>query len=516
MTAIDGPGNVFVWSQGSFGEIKSLIKGGGYQLPQTISQPYPAHTHANWAFSQPGTYKLTVTADVTATNGKTATSNTATYTIVVVQRTSLTPQVPTQEGNVVTIPSQKWVTYTDSAGTVLSAGTHELTSDLTVNASVALGFDVAPGSPTSWDFHQVLPDQNVAITGLKNHYHQGGSIVLNAVAQPARPDATYEWSIQRTDQSAPVKVSGVNGTEFRYAAEQALDGAVVTVNLVGANGEILASSTPATIVVDDHGATPFNKLTISGVKNHYHLGDTVTLTAAVAPQSVLTRYAWEIRHPGSNLWESLPGGNTSKYSLPLTDQLNGASIRVKLTFEDGREYVVSEPVALAVDSHQPEEPSTPKLTITGKAKDYMVGSVVTLSAEQNPASGFDHYHWFIKRAGDAEFSVISGASGSTLSYTVREGDHDAQIIARLYDDDHAVVAESSPVRLTVVAVQSGTPQPTSTTPASRQAGQSPAPDALPKAGSGDVTGLVALAAVLLTLGAASVVVARSRSRAELN
>lgn len=59
---VDGPGEVHLWSTGSLGDVVSLLVGGGTGLPGTIVAPFPAHTHANWAFTQPGAYTFTVRA----------------------------------------------------------------------------------------------------------------------------------------------------------------------------------------------------------------------------------------------------------------------------------------------------------------------------------------------------------------------------------------------------------------------------------------------------------------------
>lgn len=83
VSEVDGPGEVFLWSQDTFGAVKSLMRGGGYRFPGAISQPYPAHTHAAWAFTEAGTYTLTVRAEVTASNGAAANTQTARYTFVV-------------------------------------------------------------------------------------------------------------------------------------------------------------------------------------------------------------------------------------------------------------------------------------------------------------------------------------------------------------------------------------------------------------------------------------------------
>ncbi|QPK80068.1 choice-of-anchor M domain-containing protein [Corynebacterium lizhenjunii] len=75
--AVSGPGEVYVFETNGFGEVNALTHSGQLELREgeRIVQPYPAHRHVNWAFSQPGTY----TMEVTAQSGGTS-SNTATYT----------------------------------------------------------------------------------------------------------------------------------------------------------------------------------------------------------------------------------------------------------------------------------------------------------------------------------------------------------------------------------------------------------------------------------------------------
>lgn len=449
VSEVDGPGQVFLWSQGNFGVTKSLMKDGtSYTLPNTISQPYPAHTHAAWAFTAPGTYKLTVRADVTATGDTSASTQTATYTFVVAERTQLTPAAPLQDGNTVTIPAdQQWISYTDGEGTALPAGEHTLTADMTVNATPAFGFDIAEDATQSWTFEYEEPVvQTLAITGLRHHYHQGAAIVLNAVADPAVEGASTEWFLQRVDQSEPVLVAAQNTAEFRIAAEQALNGATVSARLLAADGETEIAIAPAvTIDVDDHGAAPFNVVTVAGAAHHYHTGDTAELTASVAPVSALERWEWQVQAAGDDEWVAVEGENTADYTFEVTEELNGALVRAALTYNDGTIYVVSEAVEIEIDDHHHgEEPVETELSIAGLRHHYHTGDVATLTAVQDPETSEAHYHWFIKRAGDEDYAVISGALSSELAYTVQEGDNGAQIIVKLYDHDHAVIAESAP------------------------------------------------------------------------
>lgn len=78
---IQGPGSVYLFSQGTFGGTAPLLDGDSLELTSgsAIPQDHPGHVHANWAFTAPGTYTMTVKA--VAPDGRE--TNTATYRWVV-------------------------------------------------------------------------------------------------------------------------------------------------------------------------------------------------------------------------------------------------------------------------------------------------------------------------------------------------------------------------------------------------------------------------------------------------
>jgi surface-anchored protein len=63
ITSVSGPGSVFLYSEDSMGHLKSLFTDGGYQFPNTIREETPAHTHAQWTFTQKGVYVLKAYAE---------------------------------------------------------------------------------------------------------------------------------------------------------------------------------------------------------------------------------------------------------------------------------------------------------------------------------------------------------------------------------------------------------------------------------------------------------------------
>lgn len=79
---VSGPGNVYLFSTSGFGEVQSLLNNGSTRLTSgtAIPQKRPAHTHANWVFSKPGTYKMRVHVQGKDSRGNVSKSNVATYT----------------------------------------------------------------------------------------------------------------------------------------------------------------------------------------------------------------------------------------------------------------------------------------------------------------------------------------------------------------------------------------------------------------------------------------------------
>ena len=82
ITGVSGPGQVYLYtSQGSFGGGKPILTHGGYAFPGTIHEPSPAHTHAQWVFSEKGIYVFTAHA-VARHPGTGASLTTASHTYV--------------------------------------------------------------------------------------------------------------------------------------------------------------------------------------------------------------------------------------------------------------------------------------------------------------------------------------------------------------------------------------------------------------------------------------------------
>ncbi|MCX2162721.1 TIGR03773 family transporter-associated surface protein [Corynebacterium auriscanis] len=79
IASLQGPGEVYLWQNGNLGEREPVT--GNYQVQSgaKISVPYPAHAHANWAFTKPGRYTMQVQAK--ADNGATSAAKNYYWTV---------------------------------------------------------------------------------------------------------------------------------------------------------------------------------------------------------------------------------------------------------------------------------------------------------------------------------------------------------------------------------------------------------------------------------------------------
>ena len=82
--SLSGPGRLAVYTDDVFGDPETVLVDSGDGLPDTVGLHAGDHTHANWAFSKPGTYTLQVQAGGRlAADNRQVTSRTVTYTFQV-------------------------------------------------------------------------------------------------------------------------------------------------------------------------------------------------------------------------------------------------------------------------------------------------------------------------------------------------------------------------------------------------------------------------------------------------
>ncbi|HEU5149325.1 MAG TPA: choice-of-anchor M domain-containing protein [Iamia sp.] len=201
-----------------------------------------------------------------------------------------------------------------------------------------------------------------------------------------------------------------------------------------------------TFTVGELPADPVTSLSISGMAGSYDAGDEVTLTAVQDPVTDLDHYHWFTRCAGATEWTIVPGVGGGTYAFTAAEDLDGCEYQVRL-YGDGHAVVAeSAPVTLSIAP----APVT-SLSISGMAGSYDAGDEVRLTAVQDPVTDLDHYHWFTRCAGATDWTIVPGVGVGTYAFTAAEDLDGCEYQVRLYGDGHAVVAESAPVTLAVVA-----------------------------------------------------------------
>ncbi|ONK14632.1 choice-of-anchor M domain-containing protein [Streptomyces sp. MP131-18] len=285
ISAVDGPGPVYLYTLSGFGTVTPLLEEGDYELPGTLREESPAHTHAQWTFTEPGEY--TLTARATATNpgtGESITSNTAAYAFSVGDR------------------------------------------------------EAPPPVPSS-----------LSIEGLADHYHTGDAVELTAVPNAATDLDHYHWYTRDSAAGDWEAAEGGDGDRYTGTAEidgrqikaELLDAdhevvaesAPVTVHIDDHQGE-------------DPGATT---LTVEGTAERYRPGDTAELTAVQTPGTELDHYHWFTRGSAEAEWALAgDAGTGADYTFEVAEEADGLQVQARLYDHDHEAVAASEPVTIRV------------------------------------------------------------------------------------------------------------------------------------------------------------------------
>lgn len=290
ITDVNGPGDIHLYTLTGFGTPTSLLQDGGFQLPGTIREALPAHTHAQWTFSAAGEYTLQVRATATDPDtGATLTSNPGTYAFSVGDGAAGQPQIPS----------------------------------------------------------------SLAIHGLADHYHTGDTVSLTAVPDVATDLDHYHWYTRDNAADSWSVVPGLGGAEFTGTADH--DGRQIKAALFGDDHAVVAESEPVTVHIDDHGdgEGPVDTvLTVTGAEGHFHPGDTVELTAVQEPATDLDHYHWFTRPDADATW-SLAGdaGTTDTYTFTAQADIDGYQVQARLYDDHHDTVATSEPVTLHIQDH---------------------------------------------------------------------------------------------------------------------------------------------------------------------
>ena len=203
------------------------------------------------------------------------------------------------------------------------------------------------------------------------------------------------------------------------------------------------------VAVTGAGATARTDVEVTVTPNQpgatYLYGQGITLTATTDPPSDEDHWHWFIKEPHDEEFEVSHFGEGAELDLPHSMTWDGAQVYAELYDHDHQVVGTSAPVTLHVD----RLPPATELTAATDRPSYRVGDVAALTSTQTPPTGEDHYHWYLRPRGEEYFTWVDGTSAATAELALGREHDGAEVIVRLFDHDHLILAESAPIRLRV-------------------------------------------------------------------
>ncbi|WP_440897490.1 metal ABC transporter solute-binding protein, Zn/Mn family [Amphibacillus sp. Q70] len=218
---------------------------------------------------------------------------------------------------------------------------------------------------------------------------------------------------------------------------------------------------------DDHAAA--GSISIDGNADHYHTGDTIVLTASLSEDLDYDHWHWYQRTDADEEWEAISGQGTDTLTLEAPEE--SFEVQAVIYDHDHNVYAESEPLALMIDNHdghdhdhdededhdhdehgssdEDDESETAEeiIEIAGLSDHYHTGDVVTLVAELNEATGYDHWHWFMREDNNQEWEAVPDQATDHFEYETTGESFEVKAV--LYDNDHNTYAESDPVSVLI-------------------------------------------------------------------
>lgn len=217
--------------------------------------------------------------------------------------------------------------------------------------------------------------QILTINGVASHYHTGDAIELTAELDEAVDLDHWHWYTRENHAEEWEAVSGQGGSTFELeAAGKSFE---VRAVLFDDDHSEYAQSEPVEIMIDDHGQSAEEEvhdehgeeaghdhegtsheaaggLTISGLTEHYHTGDTVTLSAETPEETVYDHWHWYTRQSVEGEWQAVPEQETNLFEYKAE---NGSfEVKAVLLDDENNTYAESESVSVVIDDHENEDP----------------------------------------------------------------------------------------------------------------------------------------------------------------
>ncbi len=199
---------------------------------------------------------------------------------------------------------------------------------------------------------------------------------------------------------------------------------------------VAAPATAASAAVDELSLT----VTPNREGGAYFYGQGITLVASPSEHPGAGHYHWYVKRAGGS-FATFAGAETAELKLPSSPVWDGAQAYAAWVTEDHRTVAVSDPVSLSMTV----KPAKYQIAIAPVPDHVHSGATMDFRLLANPAQAGEHYHWYVRKPGEEFFTYLPGPTDATATLEVTPEHDGAEVIARLFDGDHAVIAEAAPV-----------------------------------------------------------------------
>lgn len=209
----------------------------------------------------------------------------------------------------------------------------------------------------------------------------------------------------------------------------------------GDNGENLEAQK------DPQPSDAVDKLTIEPAEAdaEYFTGQDADLNAVAPGARKGDSYRWFTTAPGESKAVKDPEQNTEEFSTKAIRALDGTKVHVERVGADGKVVERSEPVTIGTRTKTP----TTSLSVKPDKRSYHAGETATFSSTQTPKTEDEHYHWYLKLPGQDEYEWIPESRRAEQSLKITPEMDGALITARLFNADHAILAEAPVQQISV-------------------------------------------------------------------
>lgn len=436
------------------------------------------HLHANWAFTRPGTYRLTV--EGTATIGGEPVTDSEVYTFVVgglpetVETTTGLTASATEivQGSPLSLSARVapagvdgYVEFRDGTRALghaevsdtgeaelevpdLGVGTRSLTAVFVpVVANFTTGSTSEPVEVTVVDGSGA----EFGIVGVADSYRPGDTMTAIVVGATLQGDQVFRWRLRTQGFDSTVIPQGSTATSFTRELDALADDTEISVTVYDPGTRTTLAESPwVPIVVENQGATPVVTVT-EGHHDPLLPGDVIEYTLSgreLGPGESITwgflpygaffgaeigEWSWEATYPDENrttirLRSKVNPDQTEPYYGPLT-----ASI-------------VKDGIAIARSGFHTVTTGHRELNVTGHRNLYREGGTVTMDATVYPERAGDNftYTWRFTQGESTEvWGTEQQQTGAMTGPPLRLADHHGGTL-RLDVHNNGALAQQSP------------------------------------------------------------------------